>query len=81
MKKLIQSFLTVFGIVFTIGIGFSMMSDQDVASYSDEDTYEHTYAEGVQADKVMDIETANAIEQNTNVYDDGYLFANESSNE
>ncbi|MFC3900962.1 hypothetical protein [Aliicoccus persicus] len=80
MKKVIQSFLTVFGIVFTISTAFSMMSDQDVASYSYDDTYEQTYADGVFADKVMDIETANAVEQKSNDYDDGYLLADESTN-
>lgn len=81
MKKLIQSFLTVFTIVFTVGMGFMMISDQDVASYHGEQTYEHTYAEGILADKVVDREIADLSERDTNIYHDGQLLADQSTND
>lgn len=81
MKKLIQSFLTIFMIVFTIGMGFSLISEQDVASYHGENEYEHTYAEGLLADQVMDRQTADSIEQDTNVNDEQTLLAENSFND
>lgn len=76
MKKFIQSFLAVFTIVFTIGIGFSFISDQEISSYHKEVEYEHSYGEGVMADKIMNRTEFEKSEQDTNVYDEpNYLVA------
>lgn len=78
MKKFIQSFLAVFTIVFTIGMGYSLIGNEVDHSYHGESKYEHTYGEGLMADKIIDRAEYENSEQDANIFEEQHYLASES---
>lgn len=81
MKKFIQSFLAVFTIVFTIGMGFSFIENDNAYTNHSEGEYEHSYGDGLMADKIIDRAEFERGEQDTNIFEEQQYLASESDGE